>query len=37
MTVSVLGRSPLAEAWLDQHPATDALAVCIAWTPSTRR
>ena len=31
--VTVLGRSPLAMAWLAAHPGADALACCLAWTP----
>ncbi|WP_157519331.1 hypothetical protein [Herbidospora mongoliensis] len=31
--LTVLGRSPLASAWLAAHPGRDALACCAAWTP----
>jgi hypothetical protein len=31
--LAVLGRSPLATAWLTTHPGTDALSCCLAWTP----
>jgi hypothetical protein len=31
--VTMLGRSPLAAAWLAANPGDDALACCLAWTP----
>jgi hypothetical protein len=37
MSVAVLGRSPLATAWLEANPGVDGLACCLAWTPELAR